>query len=175
MSPFPEKLRNWFLRVYDGECQYQFYDKDGNLQQCAGKGEQVHHPVPETYLINQEHVDPNSSPGLLVCLFHHIIGRGEVFEPDGSFHPDMGEARQKYWQDKESFRKAGEEHHKKAERGERFWGGDFHSDEYYLDLARQKELEYQLSHPEDPKPTPPKHPKLMKAKKWYHLYEEDLE
>lgn len=179
--PFPDRLRNWWMRATgngdasQAQCQWRYFDTNEELLQCTYQGEQVHHPIAESYLLNALAQNPNEIEGLVVCLYHHIIGRGDVFEPNGSFHPDMGEARRNYHNDHDSFRKAGHAHHEAALRGERFWNGTPETDQFYITVAREIAENYAFTHPEDPKPPIKIHPKLMEHKKWYQVIFEEKE
>lgn len=167
--PYPEKLAKWIRRAGGDRCQVEFFTEDGTLKQCSNPAQHAHHVLPEAEQL-EEGLDPNHSVGLGACRFHHV-GNGNKdentpFTGDFSFHPDAGEALNNYRDgDIDAFRKMGKEHMEAAKRGERFWGGDEGSDQYYHEKAEDAQTLYQYEHPDDPKPKVREHPKRQR-KHW---------
>lgn len=102
------------------------------------------------------------------------MGTGDIFEPHGSFHPDMGEARKNYHrlkaQGRNSFAEVAHVHHEKAERGERFWNGTPETDQFYITIAREIANRYSATHPEDPMPAIKRHKHTPEANHWYDIF-----
>lgn len=153
---FPKVVRDWWMRVTGGKCQVEVYTEKSGFKDCPNRAEHVHHVVPESWQLAHG-MEPNNSVGLPACKNHHTGGNGDAFTGNFSFHPDMGQAYRDYRAgDKEAFQKAAHKHHLASARGEVFWNSD--ADGYYLDKMTQKAVEYQIAHPEDPKPRVKPHP-----------------
>lgn len=178
--PFPKEVRDWWMRATgngnaeEAQCQWRYFDDDGGVHQCTALGEQVHHPIPESYLLYHLAENPNGIEGLVVCLFHHIKGKLGIFEEQGSFHPDMGEAFRNYHQLKaqgrNSFAETAHKHYEKSLRGERFWTGNDTTDQFYREVAQDIAHRYSVEHPEDPMPQIKKHKHQIEPNRWYTIF-----
>ena len=103
------------------------------------------------------------------------IRRGtNIYGSDSSLYPELAWALRDYKDDKDSFKKI--EHSSETHRTR---AGDWSTDRYLFDLAKAKEWEYILKHPEDKKPkTKPKHFRTwvdIVDEGYKGLYEEDKE
>lgn len=162
--PYPERIRNWWLRVagngdeQNARCQVETYTEKRGFVACGARERlQVHHLKPES-VARQDGENPDEVPGLVACETHHIGPQRDAdnlpFTGAFTFHPDMGNARVLYRAGNvKAFAEAAQVHREQAEAGERFWGGDEGSDEYYTDKITNAATLYQYEHPDDPKPT----------------------
>lgn len=177
--PYPERIRNWWLRVAgngdeaNARCQIETYTEKRGFVECGSDNHlQVHHLYPES-LAREDGENPDQVPGIVACTVHHV---GEQREDDNlpftgsfTFHPDIGKAHAQYRAgNKQAFAQAHERHKEAAANGERFWGGDEGSDQYYIEKQKRRGIIYQYTHPDDPKPTV-KHvkPNHKPKKHWY--------
>jgi hypothetical protein len=184
-------MRNWWMRVGGERCQYEWYDEKRGWQQCRNTAKHVHHIIPESQqLANGE--DPEHSMGMPLCQSHHVRNKGEEEHSKGfGFHPDIAGAYDKYGEWKQQaqhmksiserrsidygtspFAEVQHDHHEKAERGERFWGGTPEIDDFYVDKMETMGTRYLAEHPEDPKPKTKQHVKteIIKRKHWYNIF-----
>lgn len=157
--PFPKPIRDWWIRVWGGQSGAEYYTERGGWQRSQQGADQVHHIRPESELIEQG-LDPDRTPaiplsqeehvGSGIDFFGNVHGWGEVGH---SMHPDMGQAREQYRKgDKDAFKKAAKEHHKKARSGQKIVNTDEQLDGYLTQEAQDRAARYVLEHPEDPKP-----------------------
>lgn len=165
--PFAESVRSWWLRVQNGQCQYRFYDGD-KIRKCGNPAKEVHHLQSESYCL-ENGINPNEVPGLALCEPHHRHGFGDLFEGDGSFHPDMSQAALDYRAgNKQAFKQASKKHHEAAQSGVDLWEDKWREIEFYIQGLLGMANRYLQNHPEDPKPYKP-HSKIMKPNKWYDI------
>jgi len=168
---FKRSIRDWWMRVGDEQCQYEFYTERRGWQQCNKPARDVHHIIPESQL-EYDGLDTNHAVGMPLCQDHHTRNTGEdLGSYDSSFHPDMGNAFGLYKSWKQMtlhmneilgkkavdystspFADVAKGHRVKATRGERIVNGDFRTDEYYLEKMISKAVKYIKLHPDDPKP-----------------------
>lgn len=155
---FPEKSRQWWLRAWgDGEaskasCQKTFYSENkGFYRNCRGDNLYV-------MVIEIEGIEV----GIPICREHFMVRRGtNIYGLDSSLYPELAWARRDYKDDKDSFKKI--EHSSGTHRTR---AGDSSTDRYLFDLAKAKEWEYILEHPEDKKP------KTKHVKTWVDIIDE---
>lgn len=132
--PFGKKEREFWMEAAGGKCQYEFFVGDV-LVSCSQDAAEVHHIMAASSRILAG-LDPNTTTGLPLCKQHHRgVGTptvGDVFEPDGCFHPDMNQALIDYrGGNQNSFRQAAANHVEIARNGNRVCAGDWQTDEYY--------------------------------------------
>ena len=193
---FKEATRNWWMKVAGGKCQYDYYDEEkGGWLECNKPADEVHHIIPEGWQLARGE-DPEHSVGLPLCRNHHSRNFGsEIFEYDSSMHPDIAIAFYDYhdWKTQEEhmaeimgreridystspFAEVSREHRQMTENGERYWVGDEASDQHYIQKMRDKATRY-IAETGDKKPKTKEHPRTdrSKKKKWYSVFEEELE
>lgn len=186
---FREKIRRWRQNVSGDKCEWETYSEESGFKECgkSTKGKrrsEVHHITGEAELLARGK-DPMKAEALNLCPDHHTKNtRGTIYEDDGSFHPDIGQARKQYkeWKRQEEHMKSitgrkvtrydtspfadvGRDHRKKAKRGERYIEGDDASDEYYRRKSKQKAWDHYLKTGEK-RPDVKPHPKYKKKKSW---------
>lgn len=164
--PFPKEIAQWWRRVTSDKCAMPVYTENNGFRLCGRPAEQVHHIRPESVcLIDGD--NPNATTGIPLCKPHHVgVGGGVEYEQNFSIHPDMGQAAQDYWKDKESFAKAAKKHVEQWEQGERFWGGEESFDNVLSGIMTNLAVAYLAHHPEDPKPEAKPHKKMRHKKHW---------
>lgn len=166
--PFPPEVRAWWLRVQNNQCQYRMFDGD-KVKKCGNPAQEVHHLISESFSL-ENGKNPNDAPGLALCTNHHRRGFGNLFESNGSFHPDMAKASELYRQGvKTAFKDASKLHHEAAKKGVDLWEGSWREIEFYSQGLLGLVTRYLTTHPEDPKPLKP-HSKIMRPKKWYDVF-----
>lgn len=157
---FSLKIRNWWMRVGDNKCQYEFYDEKRGWQTCNKPATQVHHIIPERWTKAQGK-DPDDNIGLPLCDRHHVKNTSdEEHSWEFSFHPDIGKAYQQYseWKrqkqhmdsirGRRSYRRDSpfdeviNEHEEKVRRKERYWAGTPEIDRYYEEKMRDMAASY---------------------------------
>lgn len=181
LLPFKPSTRDYWMKVGNWSCQYEYYDgeKRGWLT-CRKRAKHVHHIIPEGWEL-QHGNDPEHGTGLPLCDGHHVRNSGETLgEKDSSFHPDVSENYRDYgaWKEQEKhmrsigekrrsvdysdspFAQTAHEHHNMAVRGERYWGGDERSDQYYIEKMQNMAVHSGIKKPE----TAP-HPRVDPSKK----------
>lgn len=188
--PFREGDRRFWMEVANGECQYEYYDEKKGWQKCKNKAKQVHHIIPESWSLAHGD-DPERNVGMPLCEEHHVRNtRGEIFDEQSSFHPDIGEAHKSYreWKaqaehmkeisGKKSidystspFAEVVKDHREKAKRGERICPGDESTDRYYEEKMRNRATAYCLATGKK-KPNPKHHPDYdpKKKKHWWDRF-----
>ena len=182
--PFKESTRQWWIRVADNKCQYEFYTEEDGWQECQNLVDHVHHIIPEGEILIRGG-DPERNTGLPLCKRHHVRGSSdEEHNPDFCFHPDIGDAYGRYgeWKSQQThlrdigerksidystspFAEVNEEHRKMSERGERYVAGTPEVDQYYEDKMRIKATRYVIENQDDKKPDTAPHPKTDKSRK----------
>lgn len=188
---FKEGTRQFWMRVGDNKCQYEFYTEKGGFRTCGAPAKHIHHIIGESETLLKG-LDPEQNTGLPLCVDHHVRNRGEdLGEPDSSFHPDMGQAYKSYreWRQNTKhmnaisgrrtidystspFADAARSHKENILHGERYINGDDETDQYYIDKMVNKAVIYQAEHPEDRKPKTKPHKDTdptKKEKRWYSL------
>lgn len=173
--PFAESVRSFWMRVAGGQCQARYYTEEEGIVQCMSPADEVHHIIPASQLL-VEGLNPNDAVGLPLCRDHHRgLSDEPMFDPDQSFHPDMGQALEDYRAgNKNAFREASELHHELALLGERITNGDWTTDEYYLQGMEMMAVQFLLEHPEEVKPHSNAGLKnIMEPKHWYDLWDND--
>ncbi len=156
---YTPKQREWWLRVFSSQCAFPVEFDDGGIRSC-GRSEnlEVHHIQPDAWTRAQEPwQDPNDTAGILLCRAHH----------NGTIHPDIGEARDNYWCNQDSFAEALTKHKELARRGDIFWNDDF--DEMLRAVSEEAVQRYMQDNPHDHYPEDVSwgkkpHPK---KKRWY--------
>jgi hypothetical protein len=156
--PYPERIRNYWLRVAGDKCQAEIYTEQHGFRNCGKRAEHVHHIIAEGWTYDHGG-NPDENTGLPVCKHHHMNFVERTDEPipftrDFSFHPDMGRAFEQYKgfkerrrflgkhasQDDDPFRAAVLDHRDKSRRGEHYWVDD--GDEYYIQKMEQMASRY---------------------------------
>lgn len=142
---FPEKTRQWWLRVWGNgdaskaRCQKRTYsEKNGFYRHCQGNN----------LYVTEIEIEGMGLVGIPICRHHfmELIGTN-IYGRGSSLYPELAWARRDYKEDKDSFKKI--EHSSDTVRSR---AGDPGSDEYLFNLAKIKEDDYIFSHPEDKKP-----------------------
>lgn len=166
---FNKRVRDWWMRVADYECQTQVYTERAGYTICGREAREVDHIIPESVLIEMG-VDPNTGFAMPRCVAHHrsrgIASGGrrlaEYGEPNWSKHPDMGDALAQYrLGDPDAFKKAVREHREATARGERFWNSDEGVDQFEIDWMKQMAYEY-VMRTGDRRPRVKPHPAFRK-------------
>jgi hypothetical protein len=79
--------------------------------------------------------------GIVLCRAHH----------NGTIHPDIGEARDMYSRNPNSFSETLANHKKMAQRGEEYWNNDY--DDMLRAISEDAVIRYMQDHPHDTYPT----------------------
>lgn len=166
---FAPKIREWWLRVSNGECQYEFYDEKKGWQKCHKPARHIHHVIPDGWTRDRGG-DPDENVGMGLCQEHHVRNFSEEEHSDGfSFHPDMARAYKDYREWKlqhqqmeriaghrtprdSPFDEAVQDHREKSKKGERYWAGTPELDAYYEQKMRDMATKHIAENPEDKKP-----------------------
>lgn len=156
---FTQRQRQWYLRVFDDQCHFPKFSRDGEISVC-GRSDylEVHHVTPDGWTrVQNPSQDPNETVGIVLCKSHH----------QGVLHPDIQEARDNYRNDQQSFAKAIAKHREAAERGEVFWNDEW--DTILRAIAEEKIALYKTHNPDDHYPTDVSWDKKPhpKERKWY--------
>ena len=186
---FSECTRQFWLKVGDNKCQWEYYSEGGGWQQCNQTAKHVHHITPEGTDLAKGN-DSERAAGMGLCQNHHVKNAGdEEFSYWSSMHPDAGEAYKNYGEWKRQnlhmraitgaaskgiprqspFEEMVAEHHRKQKAGERYHTGTPEIDEYYKQKMTDKATVYLAEHPEDKKPDTKTHPRFdpKRKKHWY--------
>lgn len=142
---FSEKSRQWWLKVWgDGgadkaSCQKTFYSENrGFYRNCLGNN---------LYVMEVE-IEGKGSVGIPICRHHFMELKGvNIYGRQSSLYPQLAWAREAYKNNKDSFKKI--EHSSETKRSR---AGDWSTDEYQFNLAKEKESVFGISHPENKKP-----------------------
>ena len=136
---FSEKSRQWWLKVWGNRCQKTFYSENrGFYRNCPGDN---------LYVMEIEEAE-KGSVGIPICRHHFMELTGtNIYGRQSSLYPELAWARRDYKDDKDSFKKI--EHSSETKRTRT---GDWSTDEYLVNLAKERENDYLLNHPEDIKP-----------------------
>ena len=156
---FPEKTRQWWLRAWgddeanEASCQKTFYSENkGFHRNCRGG----------RLYVTQIEIEGEGVVGIPICRHHFMELTGtNIYGRQSSLYPELSWARRDYKDDKDSFKKV--EHSSETHRTR---AGDWSTDRYLFDLAKAKEWEYILEHPEDKKP------KTKHVKTWVDIIDE---
>jgi len=181
--PFPEKLAKWYIRASGGRSLDYTYSERRGFSRSNNQAQQVHHIEPESMLLEQGIIDPNTSPALPLHKEEHVglgftrdedhCGMGRqaiIFEPGHSFHPDMGQALYQYRDgDKQAFKKAAHEHVVQAQNGVSITNSDCGADQWLSEQAQNEQWIYHLEHADDPKPDIKPNKKFVR-KSWTDIY-----
>lgn len=185
---FRESTRQWWFRVADYRCQYEYYLEESGWVNCGHPAAHLHHIIGEAEtLLSGE--NPNDNVALPVCQDHHVRNEGEILgEPDASFHPDMAQAYKDYkeWKQRAQhmadimgkrtidysdspFAQTARGHREMVHNGERYISGDEGTDQYYIDKMLAMAVRYLAENPDDPKPRVKAHPETdyTKRKRWW--------
>lgn len=128
---FTVTQRRWWFNAYDAcgydGCAFPVFDRQRGWHSCGSKHKlELHHIVPGAYTrYNNPNQDPNDTLGIFICKYHH----------DNRIHPDVGRAMQSYHDDKDSIKKAIEDHADKAKKGIIYWNTKF--DKAMHEIARE--------------------------------------
>jgi hypothetical protein len=165
---FALKIREWWMRVGEGKCQYEFYDEKLGWQTCGKPAKHIHHVIPDGWTRDRGG-DPDNNVGMSLCENHHVRNyNDEPYSYDSSFHPDMAQAYKEYHEWKmqhqhmeeitghriprdSPFDEAAKEHRVKSKKGERYWSSTEEMDQYYEQKMRDKATSY-ISRTGDKKP-----------------------
>lgn len=165
---FSPRLREWWMKVGEGKCQYEFYDEKRGWQTCGKPAKHIHHITPDGWTRDRGG-DPDNNVGMSLCENHHVRNyNDEPYSDNSSFHPDMAKAYKSYheWkmqtQHMESitgkrpprnspFDEAASEHRVMSKKGERYWSSTQEMDDYYEQKMRDKATSY-ISRTGDKKP-----------------------
>ena len=155
---FPEKTRQWWLRVWgDGDvskasCQKTLYsEKNGFYRNCKR----------DNLYVMEVEIEGMGPVGIPICRHHFMELRGvNIYGPQSSLYPQLAWARVAYKKDKDSFKKI--EHSSDTVRTR---AGDWGSDEYLINLAKEKASNYILEYPKDKKPKS----KAKKHRNWVDI------
>lgn len=159
---FTKRQREWWLRVYENirgvpQCAFPRYNEARGWHRCDVTGAdnlEIHHIKPTAWLAEQEPwQDPNETLGIALCDFHHRR----------TIHPDIGEAFDRYGEDKGGIARAVEKHRELARQGIVFWRDDF--DETMTDIAEVAKQRYMAINPGDPYPKDPSWEKKQRPQK----------
>lgn len=152
---FTKKQRDWYLRIYGGVCHFPVGEnEDGTHKICGSSRDlQVHHITPASWTLAQTDIDPNDTPGVVLCKHHHT----------NVIHPEIGDALRHYREDPEAIKRAVSWHKTEAEKGNIFWVSDF--DEFFKKAYEFRKDEYEKKHPES---------KYPKDKKWERQHERSV-
>ena len=142
---FPEKTRQYWLRVWGNgdvnkaNCQKTFYsDNKGFYRNCQGN----------RLYVTEIKIEGKGSVGLPICRHHFMELTGtNIYGRQSSLYPELSWKLKEYPKNKNSFKEY--EHSSETHRTRT---GDWSTDRYLFDLAKAKEWEYILKHPEDKKP-----------------------
>jgi len=136
---FSEKSRQWWLKVWGNRCQKTFYSENrGFYRNC---------PRDNLYVMEIDEAE-KGSVGIPICRHHFMELTGvNIYGRQSSLYPELSWARRDYKDDKDSFKKI--EHSSETKRTR---AGDWSTDEYQFNLAKERESDYLLNHPEDKKP-----------------------
>ena len=158
---FNTRIRNWWMRVSDGKCQYEIYSEKDGFKDCGERAKHVHHIRPEGWTKDRGG-DPDHNVGMGLCENHHVRNRGtEEYSDDFSFHPDIGSAYQSYreWKLQQQhlnsingkrtidystspFTEVSAKHREMSANDERYWSGTEELDDYYEQKMRDKATRY---------------------------------
>lgn len=156
---FSLRIRDWWMKVGEGRCQYEFYDEKRGWQTCGKPAKHVHHIIPDGW-IRDRGGDPEHNVGMPLCENHHVRNfNEEEYSYDSSFHPDIAQAYKNYheWkiqhqqmekiaghrlQRQSPFQEAEKEHRRKSARDERYWSSTEEMDRYYEEKMRDKATTY---------------------------------
>lgn len=166
---FSKEVRQWWLRAWgDGDaskasCQKTFYSEaNGFYRNCHRNN---------LYVMVIE-IEGRGVVGVPICREHFMVRRGtNIYGSDSSLYPELSWKLKEYSKNKNSFKEY--EHSSETHRTR---AGDWSTDEYLFNFAREKALIYNLKHPEDKKePT-----KVIKRRNWVDIvydgfYGEDQE
>lgn len=149
---FPEKSRQWYFRVWGAgdanksSCQKSFYSEKNGFSRNCQRG--------NLYVMEVKVDGGRGSVGIPICRHHFMELKGtNIYGPQSSLYPELAWALRDYPEDKDSFKKI--EHSSDSHRTR---AGDWSTDEYLFNLAKKRESDYLLNHPEDKKPSiKPKH------------------
>jgi len=181
--PFKKNTRKYHMKVTNERCQWESYSEEKGFDECGKKAKHDHHIKGEGKLIHEGKEDPEFSPGLPLCENHHVRNlKGDIYDANSSFHPDVGQAYKDYrgWKQKAEhmssitgkrinyknspFGDVGREHREKNKRGERYISGDEGSDAHYERKMKQKQWEAKRDRGISP-PRRKGHPRFKK-KSW---------
>lgn len=170
--PFPEKIREFWLKVAGGTCQYEFYDKRFGWQKCGRPATHVHHITPEGWT-KAHGGDPDHNVGMALCREHHTKNLSdEEHNREFAFHPDIGRAFKQYheWKVEDEhmrhitgkkgkgspspFDEAIQEHRYLERHNERYHAGTPEIDDYYEQKMRDEATKWLALHPGEKKPEP---------------------
>lgn len=140
---FNEKTRQWWLRVWgsgdanNAQCRKTFYSENrGFYRNCHG----------ENLYVMRIDIEGRGSVGIPICRKHFMVKMGTNFYGwDSSLYPELAWARRDYSKNKKSF--------KEIDHSSRIRSGDWSTDEYLFNTAVERENNYRITHPEDPKPS----------------------
>lgn len=181
--PFREATRDWWMRVGNNTCQYEYYNEKGGWQQCTHYAEHVHHIIPEGWLLDHGE-EPEHSTGMPLCTHHHVKFDGdEEWNYYSSMHPEIAWAYSQYrdWKmrashqkeiglvpEKNPFQEMVEEHRKHTQLDERYWSTSPEMDQYYIDKMTMLAWQYVTNNPEDKRPDTKDHWKHdpEKSRRW---------
>lgn len=178
--PFPPQERSFQIKVQGGKCQTLVYTEQRGFQIC-GRTERLEldHLYPESQLIVQGKIEPNTSPGILRCQMHHT-GSGIIYDhgqpiiapkgdPQWSRHPDMGRARELYrLGNKDAFKDAAQVHVLYAGMGLRITNDDCLSVQEEVVRVQEMNTRYVLATGEK-KPEVKPHCKFIR-KSWTDIF-----
>lgn len=160
--PFTEKLRQYWLEVSGNRCQWEYFKGDKLVRCNSRKRLQVHHITPEG-VTKARGGNPDETRALVLCENHHVRNTTDnMFEENGSFHPDVGNCYQNYgsWKNRKDhlesisgkrmsrtdmpspFDEMAKDHASRARRGERYHSGDDRTDGYYERLSEENATRY---------------------------------
>lgn len=143
---FSEKLRGWYLRAWGNgdenmaSCQKTSYsEKNGFYRKCNR----------DNLYVSKIEVEGRGIVGIPICRHHFMELRGtNIYGSQSSLYPVLAWARKNYKNDKNSFEKI--QHSTDTIRTR---SGDWGSDEYLFNFAQEILWRYQITHPEDKKPS----------------------
>ena len=124
---FTQKQRDWFINRDGGQCTFHFA-KVGIWIRCKNRSHlEVHHRIPRGWALMHLPKDfpvNGATNGVTLCSGHH---NGYRANGDYRFvvHSDTEEARLRYRQDKESYRKMGLARRQKNEVGQPYWNTNY--------------------------------------------------
>lgn len=185
--PYRESTRQWWFKVADYKCQYDFYTEKKGWQTCKAPVKHLHHIKGEAETLYSGE-NPNDNVALPLCEDHHVRNDSDVLgEPDASFHPDMAGAYKGYkeWKtnalhmaaisgkrtidySQSPFAQTAKEHREMTKNGERYIAGDEGTDNYYIGKMLSMAVKY-IAETGDAKPRAKAHPETdhTKRKRWW--------
>ncbi len=141
---FSENLRQWWLKVWSGDeanasCQKTFYSENKGFYRNCNK---------DNLYVTKIEIEGRGSVGVPICRHHFMELTGtNIYGKQSSLYPELSWKLKEYPKNKNSFKEY--EHSSETHRTR---VGDWSTDEYLFNLAKEKESNYLLNHPEDKKP-----------------------